>query len=337
MTYPPMLLGPLLAAACSCLSCATTHARPEVDGRDATPHGERCACGADQLSSRSFSATVTPVISALRDLAPTLAGTSTKSIVTSPEPRPVVTATVPTDLRYVERSILVASTTPTLAGYGSAKSADYCVFLPHENEETAFQLARALLSTWSLRVVRVEQRGERNVRFGRVELDPNRMFTLKGLAASLAKVNKPAPANALKAAPQSFAKAVKEAVLDCMNQARVRTVIALHNNTDGDYSIEAYRPGGSSASSAEPGKVIIHEDQDPDNFIVTTDAHVFEVLRPSWNVVLQSPSPADDGSLSVLLRKESYVNVEAQHGHYEIQRKMWEAVVDALRSTQVPQ
>ena len=36
-----------------------------------------------------------------------------------------------------------------------------------------------------------------------------------------------------------------------------------------------------------------------------------DVKRRAWSIVLQSAPPADDGSLSVLLQYERYVNVEA--------------------------
>ncbi len=128
-------------------------------------------------------------------------------------------------------------------------------------------------------------------------------------------------------------------------------VVAFHNNTPGaPLSIDSYSRGGNESaatetdrtrltptaaaatgsgsgsaaggSSAPPAPVanpnVQPEDPavlrtDHDNFFLTTQPADFFTLRGgNYNVVLQSTNPPDDGSLSVALRSDRYINFEVE-------------------------
>ena len=106
-------------------------------------------------------------------------------------------------------------------------------------------------------------------------------------------------------------------------------MIAVHNNTEARYSARSYQPDGTEAAAA--AAVAIADDRDPDDFVFTTDRTLFAHLEAAGeNAVLQAPSPPDDGSLSVRLAGARYVNVEAQHGHHDAQRRLLQRVLEAL-------
>ena len=105
---------------------------------------------------------------------------------------------------------------------------------------------------------------------------------------------------------------------------RADVVIALHNNTEENYSALSYQKGGVYADDAE--EVFIKHGSDPDDFFFVTERAVFDALRRrAYNVVLQDNRRAtDDGSLSVYCGRAGvrYINVEAQDGHLDQQVAM---------------
>lgn len=109
-------------------------------------------------------------------------------------------------------------------------------------------------------------------------------------------------------------------------------VVTLHNNTDGNYSVLSYLPGGAHAREAQEVHVV--DGRDPDDFFFVTDRDLFERLaEKGFNVVLQHNDAAtDDGSLSVYAgrRGKPYVNVEAEHGHLHEQVEMVRALYALL-------
>jgi hypothetical protein len=56
--------------------------------------------------------------------------------------------------------------------------------------------------------------------------------------------------------------------------------------------------------------------EDPDNFLLVTRPGDYTAFAGRRNVALQSTSPADDGSLSVALRTQRYINIEAQEKRF---------------------
>jgi uncharacterized protein DUF4157/D-alanyl-D-alanine carboxypeptidase-like protein len=95
-------------------------------------------------------------------------------------------------------------------------------------------------------------------------------------------------------------------------------VLALHNNGGGDFTPRKFRsvaepnvpkgtlPGGVENPSMKPG-------QDPHDFFLVTKANDFDELRKNRNVILQAnpvPTAGQDGSLSVALASDRFINVE---------------------------
>lgn len=196
----------------------------------------------------------------------------------------------------------------------------------HENEHTSVAAARAVLATSPGRLVRLCSRGRRNIVFWNGirphAFDPNRIFTDAGLRQTLSR-----HASLTDAAFDAVLR-LRVALLAGLNGDA--PVVALHNNAGGDYTIGEYGAGRHHAGDA--AAVSMNARWPTEDFFVVTHAHWFEHLRDrGFNVVLQSPGAADDGSLSVWFQRSGrvYVNVEARHGRLAAQEQMLRALTDA--------
>lgn len=198
----------------------------------------------------------------------------------------------------------------------------------HDDENTAVEAAVAVVRTFGGAVYELQHGGERNLTFqlgdSSYTVDPNRIFTPAGIDATLARhgTAHPAAHDAVGLFADSLLQAVGLRDLDA--------VVTVHNNTDDGYSALSYAEGGAYAEDAELTHLV--SDRDPDDFFFVTSHELFASLQATGaNVILQDNSSVrDDGSLSVLAGQEGlpYVNVEAQHGHVETQRRM----IESLRS-----
>jgi hypothetical protein len=101
-------------------------------------------------------------------------------------------------------------------------------------------------------------------------------------------------------------------------------VIALHNNTDGDYSVKTYQPGGGRQTDAK--RVYADSWQDIDDITLTTDEKLFARMSGfGYNSVLQDNiKVVKDGSLSVYCgeKNKRYINIETQHGKNDQYKEM---------------
>ncbi len=200
----------------------------------------------------------------------------------------------------------------------------------HENENTSVQAAEAYLRMYGGRLVKLEHSGERYISFWlkkkRFFIDPNRIYTRTGILATLKKLST-YNAEAGKVV-QGFSTHLLKKYVDGKD-----LVVALHNNSDSNYSIRSYLAEGDEATNATD--VFLNDEMDEDDFIVTTDSLLFESIKQlNINVVLQDNKRAtDDGSLSIYAAKKGipYINVEAQQGHYEEQLRMLEALKDLIQ------
>lgn len=199
----------------------------------------------------------------------------------------------------------------------------------HSNESTSVRAARSLLGSHAGTLVIIDGGGQRRIPLkegsNRVTIDPNRVFSLAGVKRDMDRFSIYSEAEAKQCA------AFGEQIVKTFGISAARPVIALHNNTNGGYSIDSYLEGGSEAAAA----VKVHRaPADPDNFFLVTHPKLFEDLRKAgFNVVLQDNQGApDDGSLSVYCGKRGivYVNVEAQHQADAEQTRMLEAVLKLL-------
>jgi hypothetical protein len=193
----------------------------------------------------------------------------------------------------------------------------------HDNENTGTDVASAMVNTYGGRLLELAHSGERYISFKHqgvgYKFDPNRMFSDKGIEDTLRAQGDYSPeAHAL---VKSFAEVFLE-------KFKPGLVIAMHNNTNGNFAVTSYQAGGDMENEASD--VYINPDIDPDNFFFVTSHELFEHLKKrNFSVVLQSTGAVDDGSFSVYAasRGISYVNVEAQDGHEAFQRAMVEALM----------
>jgi hypothetical protein len=194
----------------------------------------------------------------------------------------------------------------------------------HDDEQTAKSATHSFLEQQGGTLISIPNNGARLITFpfkGKsYTFDPNRMFTRRGIIESLQIFQ---PFNA-KAVPEveRFANSLLQQIPDG------GYVISMHNNTDHKYSVFSYLPNGTLPGEA--AKVYVSKNMDPDDFVFTTDPDIFSDLQKrDISVVLQKKKPAtDDGSLSILFgrKKKAYTNIEAEHGHFDVQLQLLEAV-----------
>lgn len=235
-----------------------------------------------------------------------------------PAPADTAVSVRTTELRIGETSVEVRTTERACV------RACWSAVVVHDDEDTAVEAALAVLGRDGGRLVELRHAGTRNLAFQlggeAFTVDPNRIFTDAGRARTLAGLSRDTPA--ARAAVAAFADALLAAY------GTPAVVVALHNNTEANYSAAGYAPGGSDAREA--ADVRLAEGADPDDFVFVTTRPLFDaVVASGVNAVLQDNAAAtDDGSLSVWAAQNGrpYVNVEAQHGHLEQNVRMVEAL-----------
>ena len=195
----------------------------------------------------------------------------------------------------------------------------------HDNERTAAEAAKTILQEKGGLLISIDNNEERYIDFrlsGRKHrFDPNRIFTTPGIRETLRIFNSHS------ARAERELRDFASFLLGLLPDSSL--LIAVHNNTDRNYSINDYLPNGrlrNDVLRAHP-----NYDMDEDDFVFTTDSAVYRMYADSnINVVLQHNRRAtDDGSLSIYYgrRDISYTNIEAEHGHLEEQVRMIRALV----------
>lgn len=217
----------------------------------------------------------------------------------------------------------------TLAKHGNDDTKPFILLSLHNNEHTAIQTGMNYVTENGGAFYQLINEGERNVAFvlmdQRYLFDPNRIFTYRGREANLRLF-------------QSLNKRTHDQVLQfaqfILNEIPFRkTIVALHNNTDGEYDLGDYKRGGKY--HRETRAVHYNPDMDLDDFFLTTDETVYRRLKDlNYNVVLQNNSKVkDDGSLSVYCAKvnRKYINIETQFGHTGVQQEMLDVLEKVLK------
>lgn len=203
----------------------------------------------------------------------------------------------------------------------------------HKNEITAVEAMQSILNNgYNGHFVTLDHKGDRYLRFAKKQkmfvADPNRIFSTKGAKATL----------------QSNGAYTKQALAEIEQLSKVfldsfvigkQFIVALHNNSDeGGLHINSYLASG--VYEKEAAKVFVQPDADADDFFYTTDERIFTALKnKGFNILLQNNNEVtDDGSLSVFCGKYgiAYVNIEAQMGHLEEQKRMIKAVYEVIAS-----
>jgi hypothetical protein len=220
--------------------------------------------------------------------------------------------------------------------------AQACLVHLHGNEENALQVAQEMHRDRCANLVHLNSTTRHvhvDVSSGGTtttcEADPNRVFTDAAVGAHAIQTgcSNPARRQAIADVIRWRDAELNPAISRCrggggQGLSGPLPVVALHNNTPGALSIQSYQPGGSEAGATETARArtggranpsILSGTgadpfrlRDPDNFLLVTDPADFSALRGGFNVVLQHSAPTADGSLSVALAGERYINVEAE-------------------------
>lgn len=216
-----------------------------------------------------------------------------------------------------------------LAQYGPAN--DVFCFNMHDNEFTSVNAARSVLELKGGTLLRIENSAQRVIRFRLrgvpYAFDPNRIFSRAGIEQSLQENGRTSP-QAI-AEVEKFGQRLLELIPDSIS-----CLIALHNNTEGAYSVKSYVAGGDRQKDARD--VHAAAGQDPDDIFFTTDRDIFDNMATAgYNCILQDNDKAkQDGSLSVYYgtKNRRYVNIETQHGRVGQYQQMLEKLLETLVS-----
>jgi len=215
--------------------------------------------------------------------------------------------------------------------YGDVK--DVVFISLHDDEKTSVEATKILLEKRGGLLIKIENNGKRNIKFkmgpSLFEFDPNRMFSQKGIRSTLEfhhqKINEKAVGEIEKLG-QWLLSLIPE---------KPKCVIALHNNTNGNFSITDYLPGNDRSEAA--AKVNIVRQQDPDDLFLTTEEEIYNAMADAeYNILLQDNANAkDDGSLSIYCGRNnmSYVNCETEHGKLSQYKEMMERLLGTLNGS----
>jgi hypothetical protein len=211
--------------------------------------------------------------------------------------------------------------------YGDVKDI-VCINL-HDNEESSLQAAMAVLESNGGTLIKIENSNQRVIRFRLKRIsysfDPNRMFSKIGIEQTLRDNRRTS-----KAAIDEIEKFAQRLLL--LFPDSTSCIVALHNNTEGAFSIKSYLPGGNRQSDAQA--VYADNLQDIDDIILTTDSLLYQKMADNkYNSIWQDNKKAKkDGSLSIFCgeRDLRYINIETQHGKVNQYMKMLEKLLEIL-------
>lgn len=246
--------------------------------------------------------------------------------------RPAPPPTPPPVDEPVETSVaLQVANTPVEAKLFQHRTPRPTMINVHDDENTSVEAGRENVLHFGGRVIELVHSGQRHVSFElngtNYLFDPNRIFSEAGIRATLQRSGAYSP---------EAHRAVADFANHLLSEFRLNDeplIIALHNTSEGSYSIRSYTPGGMHPSAA--ADVYINPGRNRYDFFYVTTRILFEALRAQgYNVILQDNVRApDDGSLSVYFARQGipYVNVEARIGQREIQVEMLESLREVLR------
>lgn len=198
----------------------------------------------------------------------------------------------------------------------------------HEDEETSISAILACMEVKPLHFIYLKHVKTRRIEFKvkkkLYSIDPNRIYTNKGRKETLkAEGNYSAKA-------KKIAKKLAKEILAYLPKDHV--VVAVHNNSDVEYTIKSYLPGEEEAENT--AEVYISTEMDADDFIYTTEKKYFEYLKArDVNVILQdNENCVNDGSLSVYCGKKNipYINIEVELGKLTVQLEMIRIIEEML-------
>lgn len=178
-------------------------------------------------------------------------------------------------------------------------------------------------------LIELQQSGSRFIKYGynglEYSIDPNRIFTEIGLTSTLKKYNKSFP-NEVKESLNKFSKQLLDLILP---SDKKKYIVAIHNNSNDNYSAKSY------VGNKDAEKIYMNPAEDVDDFFFVINQQDFEFFKAKKrNVILQSKQATDDGSFSIFCARNSqaYINIEAQDGHKDIQKKMIKEAYELIMS-----
>jgi hypothetical protein len=200
----------------------------------------------------------------------------------------------------------------------------------HDDENTSVEATKMLLEKKGGLLITIENLGKRNIKFKMgpsiIQFDPNRMFSESGIRSTLDLYQ-----HSINEQAVTEIERLGQWILQLIPE-NPKCVIALHNNTPGNFSIRDYVKGNVRSEAAS--KVYISQYQDTDDFFLTTEEDVYNSLSEAgYNVLLQDNLNArDDGSLSIYCgrNKIPYVNCETEHGKIGQYKEMMEKLIDEV-------
>jgi hypothetical protein len=200
----------------------------------------------------------------------------------------------------------------------------------HDNESTSVEAAKSILELNGGALLKIENDHQRIIRFKLKSItysfDPNRIFSREGIVQTL-KLNKRISGQAI----DEIEKFATRLLLFIPDSASC--IIALHNNSDGAFSIRSYLPGNDKEMDAKA----VYKDslQDMDDLVFTTDRLLYQKMADQhYNTVWQDNKRAlRDGSLSVYCgeRNRRYINIETENGKFNQHREMLAKLIEVLR------
>jgi hypothetical protein len=201
--------------------------------------------------------------------------------------------------------------------YTASLDSEFIFINVHEDEQTSIEALGLFSVENPINYCYLHHQGTRRIFFNlgdtTYNIDPNRMFTDTGRKKTLED------GGVWSEDAQVEVAHFSENLLEQVKKSRV--IVALHNNTPENYSIQSYMPDSSEAKNT--AALYINPEMDPDDFIYTTDQAFFDYFQQQGvNVILQDNTRfVDDGSLSVYCGMNGlrYVNIETEHGHLEAQ------------------
>lgn len=204
-----------------------------------------------------------------------------------------------------------------------------CINL-HDNEFTSVNATMSVLKANGGTLIKIQNNKERLISFRirnkKYVFDPNRMFSLEGIKATLEKNGNHSP-EAVDEIDQ-FANRLLKLIPDSST-----CLVALHNNSPGHYSVKSYLPGEDLEQDAK--EVTRNKDQDDDDIFFTTDSFIYrKMAKAGYNSIWQHNENAKrDGSLSVYFgeRNRTYVNIETEHGKMGQYKEMLKSLLELLQ------
>ena len=230
-----------------------------------------------------------------------------------------------------QKLIKLGKTQIELKQFFEAKTNDILFLNVHQDEQTSIDAIQTFAKDIPLNFVYFSHKNTRRIKYqiGKhfYTVDPNRIYTKQGRAETIETNHK------VTLRSKMIAKKLAKEVIDLISNYKV--IVTLHNNSDVNYSIKSYLPGGDEAQNT--AEVFINPQMDADDFIYTTEKKYFDYLKQAnYNVILQDNTHfVNDGSLSVYcgIHQIPYINIEAQLGHFDEQLELIKVIYEMLMAT----